>query len=141
MDPYSMDFYLQETSPCIDAGNPELPLDPDNTIADQGALFFDQGLSVNDPVMVNPSEFMLYPAYPNPFNPVTVISYRLTVPGFVNLSVYDISGKLVAELVNGLRVADMHEVVFDAGDLPSGVYLCRLTAGDYISVSKIVLMK
>ena len=136
-----MDLHLQETSPCIDAGDPELPLDPDNTIADQGALFYDQGLGVNGLEAVMPSQFALNPAFPNPFNPETVIGYQLPAFSFVNLSVYDVTGKLVAELVNGSRVAGSHEVIFNAVNLPSGLYIYRLDTGDFTAVGKMVLMK
>jgi aminopeptidase N len=88
-----------------------------------------------------PMEFKLSEAYPNPFNPSTTISYQLPAKGFVNLSVYDISGCKVAELVNGTREAGSHEVTFDASSLASGVYLYKLSAGDYIAMNKMVLLK
>jgi hypothetical protein len=65
---------------------------------------------------------------PNPFNPSTVISYQLSVVSFVNLAVYDVSGRLVAELVNGWRDMGAHEVTFDGSGLASGVYIYRLEA-------------
>ncbi len=88
-----------------------------------------------------PSQFVLNNAYPNPFNPSTAISYQLSANSFVNLSVYDISGRLVAELVNGWRNAGVHEVTFDASGLASGMYFYRIEAGDYSSVRKMVLVK
>jgi len=59
----------------------------------------------------------------------------------VNLSVYDVSGRLVAELVNSMRDAGVHEVTFDASNLASGIYLYRIEAGDFSAVRKMVLMK
>jgi mannose/cellobiose epimerase-like protein (N-acyl-D-glucosamine 2-epimerase family) len=88
-----------------------------------------------------PRTIELYPAYPNPFNPTTVISYQLPVVSYVNLAVYDIAGKRVIELVNGWRDAGMHEVTFDASDLASGVYIYRLNAERFSASGKIVLMK
>jgi hypothetical protein len=79
--------------------------------------------------------------HPNPFNPSTVISYQLSVVGHVNLSVYDISGRKVAELVNGWRDAGAHEITFDASGLASGVYLYRLTTGNFTTTGKLILMK
>ena len=73
-----------------------------------------------------PTKNRLYSAHPNPFNPVTVLSFELRVPSYVNLAVYDISGRLVKELVNGWRDAGSHEVTFDGTDLASGVYIYRL---------------
>jgi hypothetical protein len=65
-------------------------------------------------------------AHPNPFNPKTVISYQLPVVSLVTLSVYDIRGRKIAELVNGWRAAGVHEVVFDGSGLTAGVYMYRL---------------
>jgi hypothetical protein len=67
-----------------------------------------------------PEEYTLDHNYPNPFNPITVLSYKLQVASRVNLSVYDVSGRKVAELVNGWRDAGHHEVVFDGLALASG---------------------
>ncbi|TKJ41089.1 hypothetical protein CEE37_05325 [candidate division LCP-89 bacterium B3_LCP] len=88
-----------------------------------------------------PSTFGLNGAHPNPFNPTTVLSYKLQDASRVNLSVFDISGRLVAELVNSWRDAGVHEVTFDASGLTSGVYLYRLTAGEFTDTGKMVLMK
>ncbi len=92
-------------------------------------------------VSSTPSEYAINPAYPNPFNPTTVLSYQLQVASKVNLSVYDVSGRLVAQLINGWRDAGSHEVMFDASDLASGIYIYRLTAGDFSATGKMVLMK
>ena len=100
-----------------------------------------------------PSDFALIGNYPNPFNPTTAISYRLSAVSFVNLTVYDVTGCLVAELVNGWRDAGMHEVMFNGSHLASGVYLYRLalsgsglegglsSATPTIIYGKMVLMK
>ncbi len=87
------------------------------------------------------SEFTLLGVYPNPFNPTTVLSYKLQDASFVNLTVYDINGRQVAELVNGWRDMGVHEVTFDGANLSSGVYIYRLEAGDYHASGKMVLMK
>ncbi|HEX7344113.1 MAG TPA: T9SS type A sorting domain-containing protein, partial [bacterium] len=78
---------------------------------------------------------------PNPFNPTTAISFELRDASFVNLRIFDTAGRLVAELVNGWREAGSHEVTFDGSALPSGIYLARLTAGDYSRVQKLALLK
>ncbi len=87
------------------------------------------------------SGFVLYPNSPNPFNPTTVLSYGLQVPSFVNLSVYDVTGRKVAELVNGWEDAGIHKVTFNASGLATGVYVYRFTAGEYQASGKMVLMK
>ncbi len=97
-----------------------------------------EGSDVSEAV---PDEFELLGSYPNPFNPTTAISYQLPVVSFVNLAIYDISGRKVADLVNGSREAGVHEVTFDASDLASGIYLYRLEAGSFSATGKMVLMK
>ncbi len=88
-----------------------------------------------------PDEFMLVEIHPNPFNPTTVLSYQLQAASRVNLAVYDISGRKVAELVEGYRDAGIHEVTFDASNLASGVYIYRFEAGNFNANGKMVLMK
>ncbi len=80
-------------------------------------------------------------AYPNPFNPLAEIRYALPQSGPVTLAVYDILGREVALLEQGLRVAGEHRVTFDAGNLPSGLYFARLSAGSYHATQKLVLLK
>ncbi len=88
-----------------------------------------------------PTSYALYGNFPNPFNPKTAISYQLPAVSFVNLAVYDISGRKVTDLVNGSREAGVHEVIFDALNLTSGIYLYRLEAGEFTASGKMVLMK
>jgi len=88
-----------------------------------------------------PTEFSLTGVYPNPFNPTTTFTFALPEAARVNLTVYDVSGRQVATLVNGWRDAGIHEVTFDASNLTSGVYLYRLSAADFSAVGKMVLMK
>ncbi|RJP80745.1 MAG: T9SS C-terminal target domain-containing protein [Candidatus Zixiibacteriota bacterium] len=80
-------------------------------------------------------------ASPNPFNPVTTLSYQLTAISRVSLRVYDTAGREVAALVDGWREAGAHQVTFDASGLPSGIYFARLSAGDVAQTQKLVLMK
>jgi Tol biopolymer transport system component len=88
-----------------------------------------------------PQEFWLAQNYPNPFNPSTVIEYTLPEENFVTLSVYNSLGEEVAVLVRGVRSAGVNSVTFDAGKLPSGVYLYRLSAGSFVETRKLVLVK
>jgi endoglucanase len=75
-----------------------------------------------------PLGFTLYPSYPNPFNPSTTLRYDLPDESKVMLKIYDMLGKEVSTLVNHSEAAGNHQVVFNAGSLPSGVYFARLTA-------------
>ena len=73
-----------------------------------------------------PAAFALEQNYPNPFNPTTTITYSLDTAGPVTLKVYDVQGKEVSTLVDGTQAAGVHQVAFQAGQLPSGTYLYRL---------------
>ncbi len=88
-----------------------------------------------------PKVYALNQNYPNPFNPTTVISFALPKTSDVQLSVYNILGQKVMELVNGKMVAGNHIVNFNAGNLASGMYIYRLQAGNFVSVRKMLLMK
>ena len=74
-------------------------------------------------------------------NPTTTIGFGLPERARVELTVYDITGRQVAELVNGWRDVGVHEVTFDASDLSSGIYIYRLQAGEYEASGKMVLLK
>ncbi len=89
----------------------------------------------------SPTHFSLDQNYPNPFNPTTAISYQLSANSFVSLKVYDILGREVTTLVNEKQSAGSYQVTFDASRLASGVYFYRLTAGSFVSVKKLVLLK
>jgi predicted outer membrane repeat protein len=87
------------------------------------------------------TNYVLYQNYPNPFNAETNISYSLAEAGNVSLSVYDISGRLVATLVNGHEEAGEHVAAWDASQVSSGVYFYKLTTADYTSTKKMNLLK
>jgi hypothetical protein len=88
-----------------------------------------------------PMAFNVVGATPNPFNPTTTISFTLPEASRVTLNVYDISGRQVAQLVNGLRDAGLQQVTFDGSSLSSGVYLYTLKAGSQIATGKLALVK
>ncbi len=94
-----------------------------------------------NPSALHPSSFTLHPCHPNPFNPSTIASFELRVPSQVSLRVYDTAGKSVATLVDGWKPAGKHQARFDGSDLPSGIYLARMTAGDFQQTQKLVLLK
>lgn len=88
-----------------------------------------------------PQTYALGQNYPNPFNPSTVIRYELPAAGRVTLSVYTVLGQEVATLIDGERPAGVHEVRFDAADLPSGVYLYRIQSGSFTQTRKMALAR
>jgi predicted GH43/DUF377 family glycosyl hydrolase len=87
------------------------------------------------------ARFQLQQNYPNPFNPSTTIKFELPNASHVSLTVHDNLGRQVSVLVNERRNAGVHEVKFDGSTLASGVYLCRIQAGDFIQTRKFVLLK
>jgi hypothetical protein len=134
------DFHLLRGSPCIDAGDPTLPFDPDSTIADIGAFYFDQS-ATEPPVVLLPMVYALHPNWPNPLNASTMIRYDLPTAGKVSLTIYNLLGQRVATLFDGQQAAGSHTISWDAADLPSGVYLCRMEACDFARTQKMVLIK
>ena len=88
-----------------------------------------------------PKAFALLQNYPNPFNPTTTFAFDLAKSGKVNLSIYNMMGQKVGELVNGKLRAGHYTRVWNAANLPSGVYFARLQAGSYTGVQKVLLMK
>lgn len=85
--------------------------------------------------------FRLMEAWPNPFNPSTVVGWQLAVGGRTSVKVYDLLGREVAVLLDMPLPAGEHRVRFDAGDLPSGMYLVRLQSGGRSDIRRITLLK
>ncbi len=266
VDPSTYDFHLQPSSPCINAGNPASPLDPDLTRADIGAYYYDQLMvptllsisgevgthptlswefdpfdhyqhheiwrefvgpnsenviidtentgsyedgdftisqideepdgrltykvtkvdpgtgehqrvnyqvrAVNlsnqpfeysnqvhtyrhipgaiwkesDETTALPTEFALRQNYPNPFNPTTTIEYDVPADSYITLTIYDLSGRVVAELVSGFTPAGRYKLMWNGtnqnGDrVPSGMYLFRMKSGGFVETKKLVLLK
>jgi hypothetical protein len=88
-----------------------------------------------------PKSFKLYQNYPNPFNPTTTILYTLPEATHVTLEVFDILGRKVVTLVNGVQTAGFKSVIFDAGNLASGIYIYRILAGGHNEAKKLVVLK
>ncbi len=86
-------------------------------------------------------DYTLDQNYPNPFNPATTINYSLPVASNISIAVYNMNGELVTTLVNGYKEAGNHTVEFNAENLPSGVYVYRLTAGSFTLTRKMNLLK
>ena len=89
-----------------------------------------------------PNDFVLFPAYPNPFNPTTTIRFKLVKSQQnASLRIYDISGRLVETLLNEKLIAGEHEIKWNGGNNPSGVYFISFETGEFFSNQKIILMK
>jgi hypothetical protein len=140
VDTAAGDYHLLAGSPCIDAGDPALPLDPDNTIADIGAFYFHQ-LAAEPVAVLTPKSFALHPNWPNPFNSTTMIRYDVPQACKVSLTIFNLLGQRVATPFDGRQIAGSYAISWDAGHLPSGVYLCRMDAAGFVQTRKMVLVK
>jgi hypothetical protein len=90
---------------------------------------------------VIPTAFALQQNYPNPFNPATTFEYSLSKSGHVVLEVFNVLGQSVARVIDGQQSAGTYRISYDASHLSSGVYLYRLSTGDFVRTMKMVLMK
>lgn len=101
------------------------------------------GLVAIEPAITNeiPSSFNMLQNYPNPFNPVTALKYQLPRESYVTIKLYDQLGKETALLYEGNQPAGYYQLTVDGGNLASGIYYCRLSAGDYSKVIKMSLIK
>ena len=88
-----------------------------------------------------PAEFHLGKPYPNPFNPVATITYDLPLDGEIELSVYDLRGRLVEELIFGYMEAGYYEIQWNARTHASGIYFLRLVTPEKAIARKMILMK
>jgi hypothetical protein len=105
-------------------------------------LLVSEVASVTGSTVVMPTEFALHPAYPNPFNPVTIIRY--SVPEAlhaISLRVFDVNGRLIETLIDGNIKAGIHTIDWDANGLPSGMYFLKMNSGDFMDSQKIILVK
>ena len=87
------------------------------------------------------SENNLNLAYPNPFNPKTIISYKLVKESFVSLSIYDIMGRKITTLVNEMKKPGNYSKIWDASQYSAGIYFLNFKTQDYNSTQKLIFMK
>ncbi|MEX2634079.1 MAG: T9SS type A sorting domain-containing protein [Balneolales bacterium] len=80
-------------------------------------------------------------AYPNPFNPTTVIPYEMSTSDHVSIRLYDVAGRLVSTLYDGVQAAGLHQVTFHANGLASGKYIIRMETGDFSASQAVTLIK
>jgi len=92
-------------------------------------------------ITIIPDEYTLERAYPNPFNPVTTLSFTLPAQSEVALSIYNLQGREVTTLIDANMDAGYHSVVWNAETESSGVYFVKMVAGEYIGTQKLILVK
>jgi hypothetical protein len=108
---------------------------------DLGCFEKEGSVDVVEEKIIQPNTFTLSQNFPNPFNPVTNIDYQIGSPGFVNLKIFDVLGREVGTLVNGVKSAGVHKVQWDGSKFPSGIYLYRMESGNQSLKRKLVLLK
>ena len=127
-----------------------LPTTPDSVVLDPDGWVLKQIVPVLPPPPPDelPPSFALFQNYPNPFNPTTVVSYQLPVVSDVKIVVYDLLGREVEVLANERKNRGSYSVTFDShfpgrggAGLSSGVYLYKLTAGEYVETRKMILVR
>ena len=91
--------------------------------------------------VVVPDAVTLSSAYPNPFNPETTLDYSIESSGLVDLSIYDINGRMVTTLFSGELSSGSYTASWDASVQPSGLYIAKLTSGNIVQTTKLVLLK
>ncbi len=118
------------------------------TVTDNGGLTAESQEVIEVKTIVSTEEDMQLPSsvelgqnYPNPFNPSTSIRFGLPEAGVVQLEVFNALGQKVAELVNGRKTAGWHTISFDASQLASGIYIYRITSGNFVKTNKMLLIK
>ncbi|MGE5456838.1 MAG: T9SS type A sorting domain-containing protein, partial [Methanococcaceae archaeon] len=147
-------LYPDSASPVIDAGmnlDSTYKFDKNGTIRPQfkntdiGAYEYPDTAGTSHKMVFANADILktyyMFQNYPNPFNPSTKIRYSIPEESHVSIKVYNILGKLVRELVNEIKPAGDHEVIFKDNDLASGTYIYSIKAGNFSSTRKMILLK
>ena len=104
--------------------------------------FFQTPVSVsNDQLEIIPEKFSLSQNYPNPFNPTTVIEYSIPNESKISLKIYDVLGREILSLVNGVKSAGKYKVNWNASNMASGVYIARIEAAEFSKSIQMLLLK
>ena len=114
-----------------------------NYQCDDGSLVCDESEcdELSNNIFDLPASFKLYEAYPNPFNPRTTLMYSIPNPVELNISIYDIQGKIVEVLYNGFKEVGFHQIVWDATKHNTGVYFIQMNTNEFNKTQKVILVK
>lgn len=142
------DYHLSDTSPCIGAGTAEYApnVDIEGNLRgyppDMGAYENPIVVSIQEEKLTTvPEIFQVYPCNPNPFNIATTISYVLSEPAHITLTIYTLSGQKAATLVDSKLNTGKYSVEFDGTNMASGVYYYLFIAEDFTKTGKMLLIK
>jgi photosystem II stability/assembly factor-like uncharacterized protein len=113
-------------------------------VGDSGTILFTSNggvTGVDEEESSVPDKFQLFQNYPNPFNPNTTIKFDVAETGFITLKIFDVLGTEVAMLVDEVKTAGRHEILFDAAKLSSGVYFYQLKQNNFLLTKKMIFLK
>ncbi len=126
-------------------GQPSMGLQQNESFMLQSGFWYAASISIVTSVHQRedflPHHFHLEQNFPNPFNPITQIQFSIREENDVTLTIYDILGRMVTVLMNDVLQPGQYTVSFEAGKLPSGVYIYRLQSGLQVSQKRMVLLK
>ena len=151
VDPENGDYHLTENSPCIDAGDPDSPFDPDGTIADMGAFYFNQNIGIEENYELEITNYELG-IFPNPFQSSTTIQFTTENTGKnTEIEIYNIKGQKIKTLecinyVDAKATQSLHSIIWNGTDdsnkpVSSGIYFINLRSGKDNIIKKAVLMR
>ena len=112
-----------------------------NASNDSAELAAEVASTVSNEDVLHPTSFALHANYPNPFTRVTTVSYDVKFPTHVHLSIYNMLGQRVSTLVDGIKEAGRHEVLFEAQDLAAGTYIIRIDTAEFTKSTTVSLLK
>ncbi|MBT8378640.1 MAG: T9SS type A sorting domain-containing protein [Ignavibacteria bacterium] len=149
-NPSNNDLHLFETSAAVNNGTsssaPSIDFDGNPRPSGQGydigvyEYQFPNDIGENS-FKSNKTKFVLYQNHPNPFNPKTIAQYHIPEFSFVTLKVFDVLGNVITTLVNEEKPNGIHSTEFNAGQLPSGIYLYQLHTPSFTQTKKMILLK
>ncbi|OGU36981.1 MAG: hypothetical protein A2315_15175 [Ignavibacteria bacterium RIFOXYB2_FULL_35_12] len=104
-------------------------------------MYYQNVLQAAEDENMLPIEYKLEQNYPNPFNPSTIIKFGIPERNNVLIKIYDILGSEVTTLLNHEMDAGWYELIFNAAEYSTGIYICRMQAGNYVSTKKMLMLK
>ena len=107
-------------------------------VIEQDSLF---SLETVPDIIFQESQIGIFENYPNPFNPTTTFSYSVSKPGKTELVLYSVTGQLVSQIITRYNPAGEHQVIWSAGELPSGLFIAKLNHNSEIKIKKILIVK
>ncbi|MBT7787300.1 MAG: tandem-95 repeat protein, partial [Calditrichaeota bacterium] len=124
-------------------GGTESNLRVSSVASGNGLVYLPDGMTVLDLYVEEsiPDEYYLNSNFPNPFNSTTKISFGILEDGIVNISVYNVSGRLIQTLMDDEMSAGHHQIAWEADGLPAGLYMLKIQAGSFTTQQKAILVK